>query len=131
MGFCALQLSPVSLYVPRALLYLQELAEELTSAYQPSTQGTSESPLEPGEPARKRRGRKPHEQKLENDGDADFVPSEEGLVEAAEEEEESDLLLSEASEPEPEQSLQGAAVTQCSSTFMFRGPSCLILLRQR
>ncbi|XP_060107240.1 general transcription factor 3C polypeptide 2 isoform X2 [Heteronotia binoei] len=100
-----------------ALLYLQELAEELTSAYQPSTQGTSESTLEPEEPVRKRRGRKPHEQKLENDGDADFVPSEEGLMEAAEaeEEEESDLLLSEASDPEPEHSLPGAArpKTQC------------------
>ncbi|XP_077186150.1 general transcription factor 3C polypeptide 2 isoform X2 [Paroedura picta] len=94
-----------------ALLYLQELAEELTSAYQPSTQGTSESPLEPQQPVKKRRGRKPHDQKLENDGDADFVPSEEGLVEAAEaeEEEESDLLLSEASEPELEHSPRGAA----------------------
>nr|XP_056709397.1 general transcription factor 3C polypeptide 2 [Euleptes europaea] len=92
-----------------ALMYLQELAEELTSAYQPPTQGTSESPLRPEEPGRKRRGRKPHEQRLENDEDADFVPSEEGLLQAAEEEEaaESDLLLSEASEPEVEQSLRG------------------------
>ncbi|XP_048371687.1 general transcription factor 3C polypeptide 2 isoform X1 [Sphaerodactylus townsendi] len=91
-----------------ALLYLQELAEELTSVCQPPTQGTSEPPLVPQEPSKKRRGRKPHEQKLENE-DVDFVPSEEGLLQAAEEEEEeeNDLLLSEVSEPEPEQSLRG------------------------
>ncbi|XP_054828787.1 general transcription factor 3C polypeptide 2, partial [Eublepharis macularius] len=92
-----------------ALLYLQELAEELTSAYQPPTHGTSESPLRPEEPSKKRRGRKPHEQKLENDEDADFVPPEEGLVQAEEEEEEeSELLLSEASESELEHSPRGA-----------------------
>ncbi|XP_062979732.1 general transcription factor 3C polypeptide 2 [Elgaria multicarinata webbii] len=93
-----------------ALLYLQELAEELTSVYQPPLcHETSEGSPGPQEPGRKRRGRKGHEPKVE---DEDFVPSEEGLLleeEEEEEEEESDLLLSDASESELEPGLCGAA----------------------
>ncbi|XP_061481968.1 general transcription factor 3C polypeptide 2 isoform X3 [Rhineura floridana] len=92
-----------------ALLYLQELAEELTSVYQPPPcNEISEDTSGPEEPTKRRRGRKPQNQKQENEEDADFVPSEEGLLQEEEEEEESDLLLSEASESELEPGLRGA-----------------------
>uniref|UniRef100_A0A8D0GHC9 General transcription factor 3C polypeptide 2 n=1 Tax=Sphenodon punctatus TaxID=8508 RepID=A0A8D0GHC9_SPHPU len=93
------------LCVPRALLYLQELAEELTSVYQPAPPGEapegSREP-EPDGPWRKRRRRRSKKRwgEEEPEDDADFVPSAEG---------ESDLLLSEASESEPEL-LQGPSV---------------------
>ncbi|XP_053107137.1 general transcription factor 3C polypeptide 2 [Hemicordylus capensis] len=125
-----------------ALLYLQELAEELTSACQASPCEEEEEeeeegalggpPLELEEPRPKRRGRRPHGQKLERqqaeEEDADFIPSEEGLLEAEEEEEEEDddeeeeegaagsgLLAGEASDPEQERSLCGVvrAKGQC------------------
>ncbi|KAJ6661282.1 hypothetical protein lerEdw1_015419, partial [Lerista edwardsae] len=101
-----------------ALLYLQELAEELTSVYQaPPSKET------PEEPKKKRRGRKPLSQRLESEEDVDFVPSEEGLLQAEEEEEgASDLLLSEASDSELEHSLHRASrsKTQCRG-FAFNG----------
>ncbi|KAG6921279.1 general transcription factor IIIC, polypeptide 2, beta [Chelydra serpentina] len=91
---------------PRALLYLQELAEELTSVYQPLA--PNEGPQEPesGSSRKKRRSRRRNEEEA-GDGDlsrdVDFVASEEVLLQAAEEEEEeSDVLLSEVSESEPE-----------------------------
>ncbi|XP_074982345.1 general transcription factor 3C polypeptide 2 isoform X1 [Caretta caretta] len=90
-----------------ALLYLQELAEELTSVYQPLA--PNEGPQEPESDSsrKKRRSRRRKEEKAADDDDlsqdVDFVPSKEVLLEAAEEEEEeSDVLLSEVSESEPE-----------------------------
>ncbi|XP_037749533.1 general transcription factor 3C polypeptide 2 isoform X2 [Chelonia mydas] len=88
-----------------ALLYLQELAEELTSVYQPLA--PNEGPQEPESDGsrKKRRSRRRKEEEADDDDlsqDVDFVPSEEVLLEAAEEEEESDVLLSEVSESEPE-----------------------------
>ncbi|NWU73003.1 TF3C2 factor, partial [Pterocles burchelli] len=90
-----------------ALLYLQELAEELTPAHQPPapTEGVPE--LQPVQ--KKRRGRRRREEDADSDdpaGDADFVPSKEVLLQAQEEEEEeeegSDTPPSEGSEPELE-----------------------------
>ncbi|XP_063155749.1 general transcription factor 3C polypeptide 2 isoform X2 [Candoia aspera] len=90
-----------------ALLYLQELAEELTSAYQASPcNETSEDTPRSEDPNRKRRGRKQQEQRLENEEDVDFVPSEESLHE--EEEEQSDLLMNEALKSERESSSRRA-----------------------
>ncbi|CAM4643666.1 unnamed protein product [Lepidochelys kempii] len=89
-----------------ALLYLQELAEELTSVYQPLA--PNEGPQEPESDSsrKKRRSRRRKEEEAADDDDlsqdVDFVPSKEVLLEAAEEEEESDVLLSEVSESEPE-----------------------------
>ncbi|XP_042302863.1 general transcription factor 3C polypeptide 2 isoform X2 [Sceloporus undulatus] len=97
-----------------ALLYLQELAEELTTMCQapPSSETSKDTPRHTEEPIKKRRGRKPREQKTETEEDEDFVPSEEVLLEEEEEEEEddddedeSDLLLSEVSESELESGL--------------------------
>ncbi|GAB0185204.1 general transcription factor 3C polypeptide 2 [Grus japonensis] len=87
-----------------ALLYLQELAEELTSVYQPPapTEGAQEPELEHIQ--KKRRSRRRKEEETDSDDparDADFVPSKEVLLQA-EEEEGSDAPLSEASEPELE-----------------------------
>lgn len=100
-------LGPSTLAFCRALLYLQELAEELTSVYQPPPchERVEVPPGSEGGPARKRRGRKPQEHNGENEEDADFVLQEE------EEEEESDLMLSETSESELDHLPQGAAVT--------------------
>ncbi|NWH37500.1 TF3C2 factor, partial [Chloropsis hardwickii] len=87
-----------------ALLYLQELAEELMPACQPPApaQGTPG----PGHGQRKRRSRRRKEEDTDSDDparDADFVPSQEVLqAEEEEEEEGSDALFSEASEPELE-----------------------------
>ncbi|NXN29249.1 TF3C2 factor, partial [Nycticryphes semicollaris] len=93
-----------------ALLYLQELAEELTSVYQPPapTQGVQEPELERVQKKRQSRRRKEEEADSDDPArDADFVPSKEVLQQAEEEEEEaSDAPLSEASEPELE-SLRG------------------------
>ncbi|NXY88741.1 TF3C2 factor, partial [Alcedo cyanopectus] len=93
-----------------ALLYLQELAEELTSVYQPlaPTEGAQELEAEP-EPVQKKR--RSWRRKEDTDGDdpardADFVPSKEVLLQEEEEEEGSDAPLSEVSEPELE-ALQG------------------------
>ncbi|NWH71626.1 TF3C2 factor, partial [Piaya cayana] len=89
-----------------ALLYLQELAEELTTAYQPPvpTEGTPEP--EPKQSQKRRRSRRRKEEDADSDDptrDADFVPSKEVMLQAEEEEEEgSDARLSEASEPELE-----------------------------
>ncbi|XP_048154846.1 general transcription factor 3C polypeptide 2 isoform X2 [Corvus hawaiiensis] len=90
-----------------ALLYLQELAEELMSACQPPAPAEGAPELEPEHVQRKRRRRK--EEDTDSDDptrDADFVPSQEVLQAEEEEEEEeeegSDTLLSEASEPELE-----------------------------
>lgn len=97
-------------WCPRALLYLQELAKELTTVYQPPapTEGARET--EPGleRVQKKRQRRKRKEEDTDSDDsarDADFVPSKEVLLQA-EEEEGSDAPLSEASEPELE-TLQG------------------------
>ncbi|NWX76279.1 TF3C2 factor, partial [Alca torda] len=87
-----------------ALLYLQELAEELTSVYQPPapTEGAQEPELERVQKKRQSRRRKEEETDSDDPArDADFVPSKEVLL-RAEEEEGSDAPLSEASEPELE-----------------------------
>nr|XP_008122480.1 PREDICTED: general transcription factor 3C polypeptide 2 [Anolis carolinensis] len=102
-----------------ALLYLQELAEELSSVCQaPPCSEASEDAPKPEEPGRKPRGRKPRRDTSEED--ADFVPPEEGLLQEEEEEEdeeyqeeeeeedEEDVLLSEASESELEPGVQRA-----------------------
>ncbi|KAM6463023.1 general transcription factor 3C polypeptide 2 isoform 2-T2 [Liasis olivaceus] len=87
-----------------ALLYLQELAEELTSAYQASPcNDTSEDTPRSEESGRKRRGRKQQEQKFENEEDVDFVPSEESLL-YEEEEEQSDPVMNEALKSKKESS---------------------------
>uniref|UniRef100_A0A670YSP7 General transcription factor 3C polypeptide 2 n=1 Tax=Pseudonaja textilis TaxID=8673 RepID=A0A670YSP7_PSETE len=88
-----------------ALLYLQELAEELTSAYQapPCNEIPKETPRTE-DPPRKRRGRKPKEQKLEKEEDVDFVPSEESFLQEEEEEEHYDLVMNEAMKSEKESS---------------------------
>uniref|UniRef100_A0A8B9EBN1 General transcription factor 3C polypeptide 2 n=1 Tax=Anser cygnoides TaxID=8845 RepID=A0A8B9EBN1_ANSCY len=86
----------------RALLYLQELAEELTSAYQPPAPNEGAQEPEP-ECVQKKRRRKKEEETDSDDPaqDADFVPSKEVLLQA-EEEEGSDAPLSEVSESELE-----------------------------
>ncbi|NXP54580.1 TF3C2 factor, partial [Heliornis fulica] len=89
-----------------ALLYLQELAEELSSVYQPPApaEGAQEPELERIQ--KKRRSRRRKEGEADSDDpahDADFVPSKEVLLQVEEEEEEgSDAPLSDASEPELE-----------------------------
>ncbi|XP_035424223.1 general transcription factor 3C polypeptide 2 [Cygnus atratus] len=85
-----------------ALLYLQELAEELTSAYQPPAPNEGAQEPEP-ECVQKKRRRKKEEETDSDDPaqDADFVPSKEVLLQA-EEEEGSDAPLSEVSESELE-----------------------------
>ncbi|XP_053917667.1 general transcription factor 3C polypeptide 2 isoform X2 [Cuculus canorus] len=88
-----------------------ELAEELTTAYQPTapTEGTPEPEPEPKQSQRRRRSRRKKEEDMDSDDptqDADFVPSKEVMLQAEEEEEGSDAPLSEASEPELE-ALQG------------------------
>ncbi|XP_030345172.1 general transcription factor 3C polypeptide 2 isoform X2 [Strigops habroptila] len=89
-----------------ALLYLQELAEELTSVYQPPalTEGAQEPQPELERIQKKRRSRRRKEDGTDSDDptrDADFVPSKEILLQA-EEEEGSEEPLSEVSEPEVE-----------------------------
>ncbi|XP_027525285.1 general transcription factor 3C polypeptide 2 isoform X2 [Corapipo altera] len=90
-----------------ALLYLQELAEELMSVCQPPAP-TEEAPEpEPKCVQGKHRSRRRKEEDVDSDDparDADFVPSQEVLQAEEEEEEEegSDVMLSEASEPELE-----------------------------
>lgn len=93
-----------------ALLYLQELAEELTSVCQPPA--PTEGPQEPQRVQRKRRRKKEEEDANSDDPtqDADFVPSKDVLLQA-EEEEESDAALSEESELEP---LRGHSVRTSS-----------------
>ncbi|OXB55584.1 hypothetical protein ASZ78_005133 [Callipepla squamata] len=97
----------------RALLYLQELAEELTSVCQPPA--STEGPQEPQRVQRKRRRKKEEEEGANSDDptqDADFVPSKDVLLQAEEEEEEeSDTALSEESESEP---LRGHSVRASS-----------------
>lgn len=87
------------------MLYLQELAEELTSVYQPLAPNEGTQEPESDSSRKKRRSRRRKEEEADDDDDdpsqdVDFVPSEEVLLQA--EEEESDLLLSEVSESEPE-----------------------------
>ncbi|XP_053858115.1 general transcription factor 3C polypeptide 2 isoform X3 [Vidua macroura] len=85
-----------------ALLYLQELAEELMPACQPPA--PAKGTPEPERGQRKRRSRRRKEEDADSDDpaqDADFVPSQE-VLRAEEEEEGSDTLFSEASEPELE-----------------------------
>ncbi|KAM9273660.1 LOW QUALITY PROTEIN: general transcription factor 3C polypeptide 2 [Cariama cristata] len=87
-----------------ALLYLQELAEELSSVYQPPapTEGAQEPEPELERIQKKRRSRRRKEEETDSDDpvrDADFVPSKEVLLQA-EDEEGSDAPLSEVSEPE-------------------------------
>ncbi|NXX99617.1 TF3C2 factor, partial [Centropus bengalensis] len=94
-----------------ALLYLQELAEELTTTYQPPAPAEGTPEPEPEQSQKRRRSRKRKEEDMDSDDptrDADFVPSKEVMLQAEEEEEEegSDAPLSEASEPELE-TLQG------------------------
>ncbi|KAM6405655.1 general transcription factor 3C polypeptide 2 isoform 2-T2 [Pluvialis apricaria] len=87
-----------------ALLYLQELAEELTSVYQPPAPTESAQAPELECTQKKRQSRKRKEEETDSDDpaqDADFVPSKEVLLQA-EEEEGSDAPLSEVSEPELE-----------------------------
>lgn len=105
-GPCAVPLltSGQCLWCPRALLYLQELAEELTSVYQPPapTESAQEPELECTQKKRQSRRRKEEETDSDDPArDADFVPSKEVLLQA-EEEEGSDAPLSEVSEPELE-----------------------------
>ncbi|KAM6123206.1 LOW QUALITY PROTEIN: general transcription factor 3C polypeptide 2 [Pterocles gutturalis] len=72
-----------------ALLYLQELAEELTPACQPPVPTEGAPELERVQ--KKRRGRRRTEEEADSDDpvhDADFVPSKEVLLQAEEEEEE-------------------------------------------
>ncbi|XP_064267444.1 general transcription factor 3C polypeptide 2 isoform X2 [Passer domesticus] len=83
-----------------ALLYLQELAEELMPACQPPA--PAQGAPEPGQRKRRRRRREEDADSDDPAGDADFVPSQEVLQAEEEEEEGSDTLLSEASEPELE-----------------------------
>ncbi|XP_074717248.1 general transcription factor 3C polypeptide 2 isoform X3 [Strix uralensis] len=90
-----------------ALLYLQELAEELTSVYQPPApaEGAQEPEPELERIQKKRRSQRRKEEEMDSDDparDADFVPSKEVLLQAEEEEEGSDAPLSEVSEPELE-----------------------------
>ncbi|XP_041261192.1 general transcription factor 3C polypeptide 2 isoform X3 [Onychostruthus taczanowskii] len=83
-----------------ALLYLQELAEELMPACQPPAPAKGAP-----EPSQRKRRRRRREEDADSDDparDADFVPSQEVLQAEEEEEEGSDTLLSEASEPELE-----------------------------
>ncbi|KAH0622984.1 hypothetical protein JD844_025938 [Phrynosoma platyrhinos] len=79
----------------------------------PPSSETSKDTLRPEEPIKKRRGRKPREQKTETEEDEDFVPSEEVLLQEEEEEyddeDESDQLLSEVSESELESGLHRTA----------------------
>ncbi|XP_009325190.1 PREDICTED: general transcription factor 3C polypeptide 2 [Pygoscelis adeliae] len=101
-----------------ALLYLQELAEELTSVYQPPapTEGAQEPESELEHIQKKRRSRRRKEEETDSDDparDADFVPSKEVLLQA-EEEEGSDAPLSEVSEPEME-ALRGHGVKMSSA----------------
>lgn len=85
-----------------ALLYLQELAEELTSAYQPPAPNEGAQEPEPERVQKKRRRKKEEETDSDDPAqDTDFVPSKEVLLQA-EEEEGSDAALSEASESELE-----------------------------
>nr|XP_014425474.1 general transcription factor 3C polypeptide 2 isoform X3 [Pelodiscus sinensis] len=86
-----------------ALLYLQELAEELTSVYHPLPPNVGPQEPESDSSRKKRRSRRRKEEPDDDDPsqDVDFVPSEEVLLQA-EEEEESDILLSEVSESEPD-----------------------------
>ncbi|XP_054051666.1 general transcription factor 3C polypeptide 2 isoform X9 [Rissa tridactyla] len=119
-----------------ALLYLQELAEELTSVYQPPapTEGAQEPEL--ARVQKKRQSRRRKEEETDSDDpaqDADFVPSKEVLLQA-EEEEGSDAPLSEASEPELE-ALRGhggkvasAGMGPSTSTLSAR---CSVLPRSR
>lgn len=123
-GLCAVPLltSGQCLWCPRALLYLQELAEELTSVYQPPapTEGAQEPELEHIQ--KKRRSRRRKEEETDSDDparDADFVPSKEVLLQA-EEEEGSDAPLSEASEPELE-ALRGHGGKVSSAGVRVRG----------
>ncbi|NXL13194.1 TF3C2 factor, partial [Setophaga kirtlandii] len=84
-----------------ALLYLQELAEELMPACPPPAPAKEEPERGPS----KRRRRRRREEDTDSDDparDADFVPSQEVLQAEEEEEEGSDTLNSEASEPELE-----------------------------
>lgn len=94
---------PGTAWCCRALLYLQELAEELMPVCQPPALAKGTPEREHGQ--RKRRGRRRKEEDTDSDDpaqDADFVPSQEVLQEEEEEEEGSDTLFSEASEPELE-----------------------------
>lgn len=112
----------------RALLYLQELAEELTSVCQPPA--PTEGPQEPQRVQRKRRRKKEEEDANSDDPtqDADFVPSKDVLLQA-EEEEESDAALSEESELEP---LRGHSVRTSSGGVRRRAfPLLLLALRAR
>ncbi|KAI6059753.1 General transcription factor 3C polypeptide 2 [Aix galericulata] len=85
-----------------ALLYLQELAEELTSAYQPPAPNEGAQEPEPERVQKKRRRKKEEETDSDDPAqDTDFVPSKEVLLQA-EEEEGSDAALSEVSESELE-----------------------------
>uniref|UniRef100_A0A8B9W2N5 General transcription factor IIIC subunit 2 n=1 Tax=Anas zonorhyncha TaxID=75864 RepID=A0A8B9W2N5_9AVES len=84
------------------MLYLQELAEELTSAYQPPAPNEGAQEPEPERVQKKRRRKKEEETDSDDPAqDTDFVPSKEVLLQA-EEEEGSDAALSEASESELE-----------------------------
>ncbi|XP_019392829.1 PREDICTED: general transcription factor 3C polypeptide 2 isoform X2 [Crocodylus porosus] len=94
-----------------ALMYLQELAQELSSVYQSPVPSETVPDQEADGPKRKRRSRRREGEEMETDGDdpsqdADFVPSAEVLLQAEEEEEEeeeeSEALLSQVSELEPD-----------------------------
>ncbi|XP_064002552.1 general transcription factor 3C polypeptide 2 isoform X1 [Pogoniulus pusillus] len=111
-----------------ALLYLQDLREDLTSVYQPPPPTESaqepEAELEPVQ--KKRRKRRKKEEETDSDDvtqDADFVPSKEVLLEA--EEEGSDGPLSEVSEPELEtpQGHSGKASSKSKSTCRGLAPN--------
>ncbi|NXU54305.1 TF3C2 factor, partial [Turnix velox] len=104
-----------------ALLYLQELAEELTSVCQspaPALGTTQPQPV-----PRKRRRRKEEEMDPDNPiQDADFVPSKEMMLQEEKEEEEgSDALLSEASEPESPRGHGGKAASTGRPKSLCRG----------
>ncbi|XP_068251910.1 general transcription factor 3C polypeptide 2 isoform X2 [Nyctibius grandis] len=89
-----------------ALMYLQELADELSSVYQPPApaEGAREPQPELERVQKKRRSQRRREEETDSDDpaqDADFVPSKQALLQA-EEEQESDAAVSEASETELE-----------------------------
>lgn len=110
----------------RALLYLQELAEELMPACQPPA--PARGVPEPEHVRRKRRGRRRKGEDTDSDDparDADFVPSQEVLQAEEEEEEGSDTLFSEASEPELEAPRGHGGRTAATGVRAGALPGCL------
>ncbi|NXO05618.1 TF3C2 factor, partial [Rhinopomastus cyanomelas] len=107
-----------------ALLYLQELAEELSTACQPRAPTEGAQDLELERLPKKHRGRRRKDEEADSSdptGDVDFVPSKEVLLQA--EEEGSDGTISEVSEPElePLRGHSGKASASGRSKLQCRG----------